>query len=134
MRFNIKTAILCEDVRQETGNKHSLMGVFSGDIVIYGKEPTELFVSFYLEMTGVPIGPKNLLIKISGPGDGSAKITAAAEVKSEGTMVLAGPKMALVLEKSGTFELAVGETEDDLEVVISKTVTFADPTSLPQPS
>jgi hypothetical protein len=39
---------LCEDVRNETGNKKSLMGVFSGDILV-AEFPAQLRVAFYAE-------------------------------------------------------------------------------------
>jgi hypothetical protein len=40
--------ILCEDIRDEVGNKKSLMGVFSGDIVVQGF-PAQVQFAIYLE-------------------------------------------------------------------------------------
>ncbi len=44
----IRNVILCEDIRDEIGNKKSLMGVMAGDILV-GEFPATLSVASYLE-------------------------------------------------------------------------------------
>lgn len=43
-----RNAILCEDVREEIGNKKSIMGVFGGDVLVQSL-PARIRVAFYAE-------------------------------------------------------------------------------------
>lgn len=43
-----RNAILCDDIREEAGNKTSLMGVFSGDVVV-PSFPASINVAFFLQ-------------------------------------------------------------------------------------
>lgn len=43
--FNV---ILCEDVREEVGNKKSIMGVFGGDVLV-SKTPATVQIAFYMQ-------------------------------------------------------------------------------------
>ena len=45
---HFRNIIVCEDVREELGNKKSLMGVFGGDIVVL-EFPVTLQLAFYIE-------------------------------------------------------------------------------------
>lgn len=42
-----ESVILCEDIRDEVGNKKSLIGVFSGDIIVTAL-PAQLFVAVFM--------------------------------------------------------------------------------------
>ena len=44
----VRNIILCEDIRDEVGNKKSLMGVMAGDILV-GEFPATLSVAVYFE-------------------------------------------------------------------------------------
>lgn len=48
MLGTFRNTSLCEDIRDEIGNKKSLMGVFSGDILV-SEFPARLRVAFYIE-------------------------------------------------------------------------------------
>lgn len=45
---SIRNAIICEDIRKEIGNKLTLVGVYSGDIIV-GRFPADLWLAFYAE-------------------------------------------------------------------------------------
>ncbi len=47
---NFGNVILCEDIRDETGNKKSLMGVLSGDILV-SSLPATIQLAIYAELT-----------------------------------------------------------------------------------
>jgi hypothetical protein len=66
-KFKITSAIICEQCRQELSNKWSLLGVFSGDILI--KEfPSTFPISAFLMFDGLPLPTGNLTIRLSYPG------------------------------------------------------------------
>ncbi len=44
----IRNIVLCEDIRDETGNKKSLMGVMAGDVLV-DEFPATLSVAVYFE-------------------------------------------------------------------------------------
>lgn len=48
MLGTFRNTSICEDVRDEVGNKKSLMGVFSGDLIVT-EFPARLRVAFYAE-------------------------------------------------------------------------------------
>lgn len=48
IRERFTNIIACEDVRDEVGNKKSLMGVFSGDILV-SEFPATIHMAFYLD-------------------------------------------------------------------------------------
>src|SRR5437016_351670 len=43
-----RNVIACEDVREEVGNKKSLMGVYGGDIIV-SEIPAQIWLAFYIE-------------------------------------------------------------------------------------
>jgi len=45
---NLRNVIVCDDIREEVGGKHSLMGVFGGDIVL-NELPGSIFLAFYMQ-------------------------------------------------------------------------------------
>jgi hypothetical protein len=47
--IRVKNVAMCDDIRFEIGNKHTLVGVYSGDVVL-SKIPSELTISFYIEL------------------------------------------------------------------------------------
>jgi hypothetical protein len=45
---SFRNVIVCEDIREELGNKKSLMGIFPGDIVVQNL-PATMQITFYIE-------------------------------------------------------------------------------------
>jgi hypothetical protein len=72
MKGMFTNAIICEDVRDEVGNKKSLMGVFSGDIVV-AEFPAIVRIAFYAEyILDVNAGPHELSFSIEVGGEEAA--------------------------------------------------------------
>ena len=59
------TAIYCEDIRQEVGNKRSLMGIFSGTIFVNEFPVTLLKLCISIQLTSLASNPvKTLTLKV----------------------------------------------------------------------
>jgi hypothetical protein len=58
-----RNAILCDDIRNERGNKHSLMGVFSGDLVV-AKLPAQVYLALYFEHVSEKAGELDVALKL----------------------------------------------------------------------
>ena len=50
---NLRNIILCEDIRTEVGNKLSLMGIFSGDVVVT-EIPATIHLAVYMQYIASP--------------------------------------------------------------------------------
>lgn len=72
----VRSALLCEMCRQEVGNKVSVMGIYSGDILVQSF-PAAFPLSAYIEIEGLKKGKHRLEFSIVIPGTkmgGSADI------------------------------------------------------------
>lgn len=118
-----RNCILCEDIRQEKSEKFILSGVFPGDILV-DKIPAKISIAFYLDTTVTQPGETNLLLRMSGPGEGSVVISAnvSSTVENEvGTMAL--PRMEVSMQSEGVFRLeASADQEGTWTTLIEKNV------------
>lgn len=103
----IGAVVVCDDVRLEVGRKHTLVGVFSGDIIV-GKLPFTIRLSIWIEY----------LPEREGKQDGHFKI----RFSDKEPIVL---KMEIDIHKMGPIALVIpqfvirGEFEGDLTVEFS---------------
>jgi hypothetical protein len=127
------SVILCEDIRDETGNKKSLMGVFSGDILVT-EFPAKIPVAMYFEA----VFPKEeketvvemiLLVEETIAAKATVKFPAGTERASfnfpKGTVIFAVPgslRMNAVINGNQEYKLfdkRVYKTEPDSIAVAS---------------
>jgi hypothetical protein len=75
--------IFCDDIRQEVGNKSSLMGVYGPDLIVEGDFPVTMsklgFFIKYKEDLGVT--PEKMALNIFLPGDSDDKPTYTIDVE-----------------------------------------------------
>jgi hypothetical protein len=118
-----RNVVLCDDVRDEIGNKKSLMGVFSGDIIVQ-ELPATIPIAIYLEF--VPVDPTKsfeLSIKLSVDSDEIAKANIPVVLNpgsSNASIIL--PKGLVRFDKESTFKVTA-KIDDELEVeLVSKKI------------
>src|SRR5437016_4263997 len=58
-----RNVILCEDIRDEAGNKKSLMGVISGDLIL-GDLPALIHVALFAEYERTTLKADTITIKV----------------------------------------------------------------------
>ena len=119
--FKIEKSILCEDVREEISKKHTLVGVYAGDILI-SAIPGSMSLALYIEASVAKIGKFDLNLKLSGPGEHEATLKARIDVAQPGTAVIATPRIDLLVDQEGVFRLDLGTEGSDWVNVISKKI------------
>jgi hypothetical protein len=132
----MRNVILCEDIRDEMGNKKSLMGVLAGDIVV-GELPATLSVAIYFEY--VPDAADGsefsatfrLLIDDGEIAQGA--IEAPIEKGSVVTLIL--PKALVGFQKPSIFRMMLTvRGGPEFEVLEKKVMLPASSNASPQPS
>jgi hypothetical protein len=118
-----KAVITCEDVRDEVGNKKSLIGVFSGDITV-PSFPAMVRVAFYLEYA--PDKNENEVVNFVfrlllddvelGKGTGILPIVGAQ------IGIIGIPQAFLALEKETRIRMLISINGGAEEEVVSKRV------------
>ena len=121
--LKIRNAILCDDVRQEQGNnKHILIGVYSGDIVL-SDIPAQIQLAFYIEIAA-PEGHYDMQIRLSGPQKGEEAILPAAfDHSGKDVATLASPRIGISMTAEGAFKIDLRVGEGRWTNIISKSVS-----------
>lgn len=121
-QIRIKSAILCEEVRAEVGGKHTLLGVFSGNINV-SKFPASIRLAMYfeLETSEEAVFTSKIRIKYGNkdPVVGDAEIRA-----TEKTAALVTPMMNLSAEEEGDFVTEISFGDDQWQEVIRKHIAI----------
>jgi hypothetical protein len=115
-------AVLCEDVRDELNRKHTLLGVFAGDINVQ-HFPANLKLAAYLEFRNFPAGKHDFSGEVSYARKPIMKLEGEMEVKSSGTAVLVLPSFILPLAEEGQLEVIVKGAGGKPTTVISSHVS-----------
>ena len=122
--LTLRNAILCDDVRIEKNNKHILIGVYSGDIVV--KElPAKLRLSFYLEFGASEIGDIPLEIRITGPGKRMGVMKAQFQsMEVGGPAILVSPQMEIPITEEGTIRVSAAIDKKKWRTILEKKITL----------
>lgn len=124
--FQVRNALLCEDVRQEKTEKFFLIGVFSGDIII-SKVPARVAIALYMEGALERAGTTNIQIRFSGPGEGEGIVGAEFATSTDGErVVIPIPRLELLFEEAGTFRVDISDDDHTWVTVIEKKVVVTD--------
>jgi hypothetical protein len=120
-----RNVILCDDIREEAGNKKSLMGVFAGDIQVPAF-PANIHLAIYAEY--VNEGPSEEVtfeLRLFQDETEIVKFDARAKLPVGAVGILAVPRAIVLFEKACTLRLVAGKpgTADRREIV-SKTVSL----------
>ena len=73
--------IFCDDIRQEVGNKHSLMGIYGHEMLVHNPFPLTMRMGLYIVFREDPSAPLgDLTLCIYSPGDPQDKPSYKAEI------------------------------------------------------
>lgn len=98
MKINVRSALLCDDVRVEANGKHILIGVYAGDILVTGL-PATLSLIVWLEIApGRNADQLAFEYKVTLPGR-------AKERRGNINMMLDGEEHAFLIMRLSPFEL-----------------------------
>ena len=107
--FEVVTALLCEQVRQEINNKFTIVGTFSGDVHV-ASFPAVFLASIYLQLYAKDAGQFSVELQITSPGKDQPNqlmIALGAEITAPGPTVVPMPQFPIQSEGPGeiTIEL-----------------------------
>jgi hypothetical protein len=123
----LQVAIVCEDVRKELGNKRSLIGVFSGDVVV-GEFPATLSLAAYFEYITDVAGMFDIEFVVYFGDRQVAKFEAGLSVvEPDQPSVMDLPRMNLTVLGPGDIRIEMGTKPNAPETIITKRVMLATP-------
>jgi hypothetical protein len=105
LRFG--NAILCENIRQELHGKHSLLGVFSGDVLVpeFGGV---LRVAIYLELFAKQLGKIDISLSVSYNGKNIVNVQAEIHYKDlRDPAIIATPVIPVHIERPASIVVDV---------------------------
>lgn len=120
--MKIVNAVLCEDVRQEIGNKRSLMGVFSGDIRAAAM-PAHVQLALYVDFEiADPANESSLDVAFFVNDEKVVNFQAKLSPGSKhATLVV--PKGIVQFDKDSVFTIRIAPDNQKEEEVVRKLVT-----------
>ena len=120
----IKNVILCEDIREEIGNKKSLMGVLGGDIVV-ATIPAAIQVAVYFEYLPDDDETDSFALKFRLWQDDVEIATGEmqAPLQIGKTVTLIVPRGVVLFEKEGTLRITASVRDGKEFQILSKKVT-----------
>jgi hypothetical protein len=134
--LRVGNAIVCENIRQELHGKHSLIGVFSGDILINTFD-VMLQVAVYIEFIADELGKVQVELIVSYDHKDRVKINAEFDYKDvRDPAVIASPSISIPIERGASIIVTAtcnGKTKRILEKRIRMPSTFATSSISPAP-
>lgn len=130
--LSIGTVIFCEDVRQEAGNKWSILGVLSADILVPSL-PATVRLALYVEgeVANAYDGPLNLRLRLE---DQELLVAQGKLNAQKGIIVLPVPQLIVSIPNAGMLRVDMGPGADQWSEVAAKQVregTFKDGALVP---
>lgn len=116
-----RNVILCEDIRDETGNRKSLMGVLSGDILV-ATLPAVIQIALFFQYHPDKNDAEDISIAMRFVDDKIEMMKGKTEGKSTGIITVAIPKGVATFEKETTFRVLVSVNGGAEEEILTKKV------------
>jgi Family of unknown function (DUF6941) len=118
-----RNVTLCDDVRDEMGNKKSLMGVISGDVLVPSL-PATIQIAIYFEYVPDENEPEsmNLSLRLFLDEISIASIGMQAHLTNRNPVTFVLPKGLATFEKPATFKVSVSVNNQPEEEILSKKI------------
>lgn len=117
-----RTAIICDHITVDIGRKHSLIGVYSGDVIIQ-KFPAKLRFAIYAELLPRRVGDYKLTVQISLNDKEVAKAEIEAAVRvAEAPLVFILPAIGLNIEEETVLKVEVRPENGEVFTLVSKKI------------
>ena len=122
----VLSALICESIRPELGNKFSVLGVFVGDLHVTTL-PATIMLSCFMEYVPAKTGAQQLLARFLHNGKVVANINGSLDVHIPGEAVAIGlPTVPLVIDAPGMIGFEVS-TDDKKWVLVTERKLILDP-------
>jgi len=114
--IRIGNVLACEFVRTEAENKFSILGAFSGDVLV-PELPARFLIAFYIEVFFTKLGQTTITIAASHGSKPYSRVKAELEVSDlAAPAILAFPTLSVLIETEGTIDLTleIGEKKHNI--------------------
>ena len=132
--FQCLAVLVCDDVRKEISNKEILIGVYSGNIQLPAM-PTQILLSFWMEMISKKKGPYELTLRIQFPNpDHKFEVRVAGDVpEAKMQFSIFTPQGSFLIDREGELKI-YGKLpgSEKFELLKSKTVKYVPLSGLEQ--
>jgi hypothetical protein len=118
--ITLENVIVCEDVRPEKGGKWSILGAFSGDIVV-ASLPGNLRLAFYADGETISEAKKAILVRLSLNGTEILKLQGQFDAK-RGPINFPFPGTFINVAAPGSLEIALSEDGNEWVTIITKKI------------
>lgn len=120
-RLRVGNAMLCEHVVPGANNKHSIINLYSGDVIIWSSLPTAIMFGLYVEFLDDLPGILDVEMRLDGKMFASFK--AEFPVASGTPYILTLPLFQLGVDRDLTFDVIAKAEGFAATKVISKRIT-----------
>lgn len=101
----IRNVILCEDIRSEIGNKKSIMGIFSGDVIV-AEFPARIQFAVYMEYIPEETSePHEIELDMMADDNRIAEIKVKVTKPAAGVTSLIIPRAIVAFEKEASYSI-----------------------------
>jgi hypothetical protein len=127
--ISLNNFLLCEDVREEINRKHTLVGVYSGGILV-AKFPANIRLAAFLELSFQTDGKHILFLRMRYKEREIAQLEAEITVGTAGVGILALQSFNLNALEAGNFEIDVSANKETWMLAIKKSISVGEIPSL----
>lgn len=123
---NFFNAILCEDIRDETGNKKSLMGVLTGDVLVPSfPAPIQIAAFFQYRPDKDDADELSIMIRFVDDKTEMAKAKTVVNARNKEAITIALPKGIATFDKETVFRVFASVNDGPEQEIITKKVIKA---------
>jgi hypothetical protein len=120
---NLRNIILCDDVRNETGNKLSLMGVIAGDIIV-GEIPATISFALYMQYFANPdeSGKVSIQLRLFQGDTEIVKGRFEGDISEDKMLNFVLPRALVTFEKETTFRIHANINDGEEREILSRKI------------
>ncbi len=119
--WEVRAVIPCDDVREESNNKRSIMGVYSGDIVV-PRFPAAFRITAYLEALVIKQVTRKLPIRVLLGEQKILEIEGQLDASQQGVMAMGLPHFLVSATEPSTLKIEVSADEGAWIELLSKKI------------
>lgn len=125
---NFRNVVACDDIRDEIGNKQSLMGVFGGDIIV-AQLPAAINFALYLQyMPSDDDEDGDVVVHIELWRDdiSMAKAEIEMHIREHAPATILLPRALAAFEKECTFKVTVAIADGPQKIILQKKIMLGE--------
>lgn len=117
--IDIRSRVLCQDIRQEKNGKLILIGVYPGDIM-FANFPANNYFSFYIEADSIGVAKGNLHVRVNVNNEEAVRMEIGLQVEPGGRIVIPSPPLHLKFPEAGVLEFEMSDDEESWQTLIKR--------------